>query len=138
MHTPGPTLTLMVAGPTWDALFAQCRQEGIAVCRARLDEQRGLWEPSRLRIWVDNRLCDRHAAPVLVHEMFHAHRGDAACQPSATEAAINERVAHLYVDADLYAWAERIRGPYPGAIADELDLPQWIIEAWRHGRLRSA
>ena len=34
-------------------------------------------------------------------------------------------------DAAGYARAERLVGPDPALIADELDLPAWVIEAWQ-------
>lgn len=138
MPMPGPTLATMAGGPTWDALLARCRGEGITVCRGRLDQRRGLWVPDGRRIWVDSRLCDEYAAPVLAHELTHVRRGDAGPQSQAVEEWIDERVATMYVDPMAYARAERIRGPYAACIADELDLPQWVIEAWQRRLQRAA
>lgn len=131
-------LPTMTPGPSWDALLATCWQEGIDVRRRKLTNARGAWSLSRHTIWVDSRFSDRYAAPVLAHELIHAHRGDVGCQPDHIEQLIDERVATLYVDPHVYARAEHIRGPYPGAIADELDLPQWVIEAWQRRLLRVA
>lgn len=121
-----------------DALLAQCRREGIHVSRMRLDGLLGAWDLATSTIWVDSRLCDQSAAPVLAHELIHAHRGDAECQSDVVEEAIDERVATMYVDPMAYARAERIRGPYAACIADELDLPQWVIEAWQRRLQRAA
>lgn len=138
MRMLGSTLATMAGGPTWDALLARCRGEGITVCRGRLVGHRGLWAPDGRQIWIDSRLCDQYAAPVLAHELIHAHRGDAECQSDVVEEAIDERVATMYVDPMAYARAERIRGPYAACIADELDLPQWVIEAWQRRLQRAA
>lgn len=108
------------------------------MCRGRLDGLRGLWCPDERRIWIDSRLCDRYAAPVLAHELTHVRRGDAGPQPRTVEELIDERVAVRYVDPAAYARAERIRGAYAGAIAEELDLPQWVIEAFQGRMLRAA
>lgn len=134
----GPTLATMAGGPTWDALLARCRGEGITVCRGRLDGWRGLWAPDHRQIWIDSRLCDQHAAPVLAHELTHVRRGDDGPQSRAVEEWIDERVATMYVDPMAYARAERYRGPYAACIADELDLPQWVIEAWQRRLQRAA
>lgn len=124
--------------PSMDALLATCRRERIDVYRIPLDGLFGAWELDTRSIWVDRRLSDRYAAPVLAHELIHAHRRDPGCQPTRVEEWIDERVARIYVDPAAYARAERIRGPYPGAIADELDLPQWVIEAWQRSLQRAA
>jgi hypothetical protein len=87
---------------------------------------------------VDSRLCDQYAAPVLAHELIHARRGDNGPQPPAVEEWIDERVATMYVDLQAYAQAERIYGPAPGILAGELDLPQWVIEAWQRRLQRVA
>lgn len=137
MATPR-ILQAMTTGPSWDALFAMCRQEGIDVYRRKLIDARGAWSLSRRAIWVDSRLSDRYAAPVLAHELIHAHRGDPGHQPAHIEQLIDERVARMYVDPLAYAQAEQYRGPYAAAIADELDLPQWVVEAWQRRLLRVA
>lgn len=128
----------MTHGPSWDVLVATCWQEGIEVRRRKLNDARGAWSLSRRAIWIDSRLSDRYAAPVLAHELIHAHRGDPGHQPNHVEQLIDERVARMYVDPLAYARAERIRGPYPACIADELDLPQWVIMAWQRRLMRVA
>ena len=60
------------------------------MCRGRLVGHRGLWAPDRRQIWVDSRLCDGYAAPVLAHELTHVRRGDDGPQSRAVEEWIDE------------------------------------------------
>lgn len=52
---------------------------------------------------------------------------------------IDEHVSGRFIDPGQYARAESIIGPAPALIAQELDLPTWVVEAWqrwaRHRRL---
>lgn len=128
----------MTIAPSWDALLAQCRREGIVVNRAHLDCRLGCWSASARMIWVDSALSDRHAAPTLAHELMHVRRGDVGPMPARVEQEIDEEVSVGFVDPREYARAERIRGPYAACIADEMDLPQWVVEAWQRRRLRVA
>ena len=82
-------------------------------------------------IWIDSRLSDAHAAPVLAHELIHARRGDECEQDEATERLIDERVAHAFIAPDQFAAAERIHGGDSWAIAEELDMPAWVVDAYR-------
>ena len=50
----------------------------------------------------------------------------------AIAAALNQALEESpLIDSDLYAQAERIRGGDVWGIAEELDLPAWVVEAYR-------
>lgn len=120
-----------------DALLGAAAREGVSVYRSRLHVTRGVWVPARHSVWIDSRLCDDDAAPVLSHELHHVRRGDMSCDPSgATDRLIDERVAREFIDPKAYARAERVRGPAAGCIADELNLPVWLVEAYQRSLLR--
>ena len=63
--------------------------------------------------------------------MCHAERGDDGPQPAAVEARINRAVACRLVTVAEYAAAEALAGPGVGALAVELDVPVWVVEAFR-------
>lgn len=44
--------------------------------------------------------------------------------------AFDEHVSRRFIDPGQYARAESLIGPAPTLIAEELDLPAWVVEAW--------
>lgn len=80
-------------------------------------------------LWVGLRRFQR--LPTLMHECLHVRRGDDGHQPQAVEARIDEAVAVALVDRERYAWAESQYGWHAGAIAAELEVPKWVIQAYR-------
>ena len=44
---------------------------------------------------------------------------------------IDERVAHAFIEPDQFAAAERLHAGDSWAIAEELDLPAWVVDAYR-------
>jgi len=68
-----------------------------------------------------------------------ARRGDRDCEPGGDiDLLIDERVAGVFVDEDAYARAEAVRGPCAAVIADELDLPAWVVAAFQRVLSRRA
>lgn len=71
----------------------------------------------------------------LAHEIGHAHHD----HPWADDPVVHERqereadviASHLLIKVDDYAYAERIVGEHPGAIAKELGVPARYVELWR-------
>lgn len=124
--------------PSLDALLDVAARERVTVVRSRLDARRGAWSAARRIIWIDSRLSDAHAAPVLAHELIHARRGDDCVQDDAAEQLIDERVAQAFIMPEQFAAAERIHGDDSWAIAEELDLPAWVIDAYRRFLARVA
>ena len=45
--------------------------------------------------------------------------------------AFDEHVSRRFIDPGQYARAESLIGPAPALIAEELDLPAWVVEAWQ-------
>lgn len=118
--------------PSLDALAQQCADQGIIVSWARLPAgRRGLYVLSTRTIYLRHDMPDRLAVPTLMHEMCHAERGDDGPQPAAVEARIDRAVAHRLISVGDYRAAEAAVGPHPGAIAVALDLPRWVVDAYR-------
>ena len=117
--------------PTLDELLTFAARERVSVVRSRLDSRRGAWSREARTIWIDSRLSDAHAAPVLAHELIHACRGDECAQDEATERLIDERVAQEFIAPEQFAAAERLHVGDSWAIAEELDLPAWVVDAYR-------
>lgn len=109
----------------------------ITVCRAKLSGALGLWDNKSKTIWIDSRLTDAAAAPVLAHELLHVQRGDDGHQSEEIEQAIDAHVAFLMVDPQAYAEAEALFETDTWAISEELNLPQWVIEAYERACLQN-
>lgn len=67
----------------------------------------------------------------LMHELIHVRRGDDGHQDERTERAINREVAATLITPQDYARAEALHGPSTQAIAVELDVPFWVVGAYR-------
>lgn len=91
----------------------------------------GVWDLDQHTIWLKKGLPKPSGACTLAHELEHARRGDVGHQDECVEEFINEKVALKFVDALTYMRLEKIYGCEPGMIAEELDLPRWVIEAWQ-------
>lgn len=117
--------------PAFDALEEEAVGLGVRVARARLHGARGLWDPAARTIWIEAAYSDAWAAPVLAHELEHVRRGDAGPQLLGVERMIDERVSRRFIDPGQYARAESLIGPAPALIAEELDVPAWVVEAWQ-------
>lgn len=95
------------------------------------------WHRERL-IVVDARLSPTWQRCTLAHEAVHAWFGhDGPCEP-AREAWVDEQAAGLLVNATEYRLAEKLHGPDVHAIADELNVTDWIIEAFQRTLRRAA
>lgn len=122
--------------PTLDALLSHCASDGITVTWTPMPTGwEGAWHRRQRTIYLDTRLADWQAVPVLMHEMTHAHLDHDGHQAPAVERRIDEAVARTLLDHHQVARAETVVGHHPGALATELDVPVWVIEAW-HRTLR--
>lgn len=87
------------------------------------------------RIVVDHRLTGPQARSVLAHELSHASHGDTPPADPATRARQERRAdadaARMLITPQAYAAAEQLVGPHPGALAVELDVARWVIDAWQ-------
>jgi hypothetical protein len=103
------------------------------------DLRRGLYLHEQCLIVLNSRLTAAQATATLAHELGHAIHGDRCSTPS-TERRASELGASLVIDAAAYERAERLVGPHPGAIADELGVTPHLVQAWRrwYGRRRRA
>lgn len=101
---------------------------------------RGVYEDERRTITLSTGLTARQARCTLAHELGHAwhgHRWQGDPHHDADrERLADEHAAVLLVDPALYARAEGLVGPHPGAIARELDVSPGVVRAWQ--RLRAA
>lgn len=120
-----------VTPPTFVRLVDEAMREGVRVEHTRLEGREACWDPTSGTVWIDTGLGETAAAAALAHELEHVRRGDSGPQRIGVERLIDEHVARRFVDPGLYARAERVLGPDPALIADELDLPPWVVEAWQ-------
>lgn len=116
----------------FDDLVAALAKRGVTVVEARLpDGYLGGYSHQLRRIYISRDLAAYERLPTLMHEAEHHWRGDDGHQSDDIEALIDERVADELVSATEYALAEQLCGGHTGAIAAELDLPRWVISAYR-------
>lgn len=115
-----------------DALLDQLAGEGVRVARADLPgDMDGAYLLRSRTILLDTGLATWELLPTLLHETMHWHRGDDGPQCARVERSIDETVARLLVDPDAYRLAEEHYGWHTGGIATELDLPRWVVQAYR-------
>jgi hypothetical protein len=124
--------------PTMDDLLAECSGLDVHVEWAPLPpEMDGAFLLSRRTIILSGDLADYQQRPALAHEIEHARRGDDGPQPPRVEQHIDEEVAYRLVDFMAYARSETERGWNTGAIARDLDLPRWVVRAYRRALTRA-
>ena len=96
--------------------------------------RKGAWQPDEQVIVIRADLSWRQERCTLAHEIQHALAGDLPSRfgprESPQESRADRRAASLLIDANEYAAAERLLGPHPGAIADELDVTLHILRVW--------
>lgn len=118
-------------------LVAALEEAGVHVVFLPYPEPGAYWHEQRLII-VDARLSPTWQRCTLAHEAVHAWFGhDGPCEP-AREARVDEQAAGLLVSEAEYRLAERIHGTNIHGIADELDVTDWIIEAFQRTLRRVA
>ena len=69
--------------------------------------------------------------PTLLHEAVHVSRRHEGHQNAAVERYIDEVVARRLIDPIDYAWAETQVGNHTAGLAAELEVPKWVIRAYR-------
>ncbi|QHO91962.1 ImmA/IrrE family metallo-endopeptidase [Actinomyces sp. 432] len=92
---------------------------------------RGCYHQPTRTIYLRAGMSDRLAVATLMHELEHAARGDDGHQGRAVEARIDRAVACRLITPSEYRAAEALVGPHPGALAVELDVPRWVVDAYR-------
>lgn len=114
-----------------EALHDYLSREGISVVETDLGGIWGYYMRSQARIYIQSGMCTGHRLATLCHEAIHHYRGDSGPQPLSVEREIDEQVAQLLVDPVDYAFFESQLGWHAGGIAAELELPVWVVRAYR-------
>lgn len=120
-----------MAGIKENALLDQLRREGVTVIETELDGAWGYCDAKSRTIYLQAGMTAGHRVATLLHEAAHYFRGDDGEQPRAVEDRIDEAVARLLVDPREYAFWESQHGWHTGGTAAALDLPHWVIRAYR-------
>ena len=102
----------------------------------------GIYDDDRREIVLDVCLTDYQARSTLAHELSHADWRDRPTRDhhehERRERRADAEAARALIRPAQYAEAERVHGPHPGAIATELGVCRWVVEAFQreaqHGR----
>jgi Zn-dependent peptidase ImmA (M78 family) len=122
-----------------NTLLTVAEEAGVAVVWRDLGRRRGEYRHAPAIITLNPRMSIALQRSTLAHELGHHHHGDTwTDDPRLT--AIREHRADTYAAAllirpDAYAAAEALVGPHPGAIARELDIAVYVVQAWQERRL---
>lgn len=92
---------------------------------------KGYYTHSKCSITVSSQLTTAHTVGTLAHELIHALHEHDGPQSDVVEARVDKLAARLLISPKEYAQAERLCGPHAGAIARELELPRWVVQAWQ-------
>lgn len=116
-----------------DALLDDAAEQGVLVqwMTHMPTGLRGAYHLGTRTIILRAGMPDRLAIPTLMHELAHAAREDDGHQARPVEVHINRAVACRLITPDSYRWAEIAVGPHVGALAVELDVPRWVVVAFR-------
>lgn len=117
---------------TLDQLINLAESHGITISWTHLHTRAAYHHKTRT-IYLDHTLTTRprHATAILAHEYIHALMGHTGPQDPHTEHLVDLRAAQLLISPAEYALAERLHDANPHAIADELNLPLWVVVAYR-------
>lgn len=127
-----------MSDPRYDALISHAESLGLTVVERSLPRRhRGRYYLRSNLIVLASGMTMRYRVATLAHELIHAELGHNGHQPQAIEDRVDERAAMMLINTQTYALAERMYGGHPGAIAKELDLPIWVIEAWQRSLART-
>ncbi|WP_136314353.1 ImmA/IrrE family metallo-endopeptidase [Actinomyces procaprae] len=117
--------------PPLEAVLASADERGVTVRWLPLGRWRGCYHQPTRTVYLRAGMSDRLAVPTLMHELEHARRGDDGHQSRPVETRIDRLVACRLITAGEYRRAEVLVGPHVGALAVELDVPRWVVEAYR-------
>lgn len=125
---------------TVEGVMLRLEQRGVRVVETleHMDGRVGWYCHQSRTIGLHPDLLERQKLPVLLHEAIHHARQDEGHQSEAVERRINEQVASLLIDPVDYAWAEGQVGHHTGGLAALLDVPMWVVEAYRRTLARAA
>lgn len=125
---------LLNSPPTVEVLCSWCEVNGFHVADQYIFQDPNLdafYYHEGGIIYLARNLPTAWVAPTLAHEIVHAYNGHNGHQDQAIERRIDEAVAKAFVSPAEYAYWEDQYGWCTGGIAKELDLPRWVIEAYR-------
>lgn len=120
---------------TSEELMSRAATSGVRVQWADLRGCFGLYEDDRRVILLDLCLTEYQTRSTMAHELSHALWRD---RPTANlreherrERRADAEAARDLISASEYALAEKLVGPDPGALAEELGVSKWVIEVWQ-------
>ena len=117
---------------TLDEVAAELDRLGIELVEATLPPGWcGAYSHRERTIYVQRDIAAFELIPTLLHELEHARLHHEGHQSRSVENAIDERVARELISPADYALAEKLHDGHTGGIALELDLPRWVVSAYR-------
>ena len=124
-----------------DDLLQLADDVGVHVTWRDLGRRRGEYRHGPRLITLNPRMSGVLQRSTLAHELGHHHHGDTWTDDpallDARERRANTYAADLLISPTAYARAEQLVGPHAGAIARELDVARYVVDAWRAQRLRT-
>lgn len=117
---------------TWDELVELAEGLGVRVIETdRLRGRAGLWESVRRIVWISCRPSAARRRAALAHELGHVICGHEGAQDEVGEAKADQVAAGLLISEREYVIAERLYDGSTLGIAQELDVPTWVVEVYR-------
>lgn len=115
-----------------DALTDWLHSEGVLLSEAVLPKGlTGLWQPEKRRILIRAGQPASYRFPALLHEATHYAWGHYGHQSEKVEQSINRQIARRLINPAEYVAAENRYGWNTRAIAIELGVPRWVVQAYR-------
>lgn len=118
-----------------DELIGLAESAGVHVTWRDLGRRRGEYRANGRLITINPRMSLALQRSTLAHELGHHHHGDTWTDDrdviARRERRANAYAARLLVKPGEYACAERMVGSHPGALARELGVARYVIEAWQ-------
>lgn len=115
---------------TEEDLITACARVGVHVVFVPFPLAGAYYHDTGL-IVIDSRLPETSQRATLAHEYVHALRGHDGPQSASMERCADRQAARLLISPAEYALAEYMHGTNVAAIADELHLPTWTVDAYR-------
>lgn len=112
-------------------LISSIEQAGASVVFLPSFSLPGAFHARKNLVIINSTMPAREQRATLAHELIHVLRKDDGPQPPHIEALVDRAAARLLISPIEYQIAERIVGCVPGALAEELDVPVWVIHAWQ-------
>lgn len=81
-------------------------------------------------IVVDCKRPPSHQLAILAHEYVHATMGHEGCQPEHVERLVARKAAGLLVSPVEFKTAAMLHDDNLVSVAEELNLPLWVVEAY--------